>query len=533
MDIDFYYRGIFILTMLITAWAALAVWRRHSAPGALALFWMMIAILEWNFCGLMEASSTDLASNAFWSQIAYFGSWTAQPLFLIFVLGYTHQQKWVTRRNVGLLFIMPIITIALAQTNPLHHLIWTGFLTNPDGYVTYQHGVWFWISVVYINAILLLGTGLLFHFSRHTRELYRYQNVGLVIASLFPWAGFSLYVSPFNPFPGLDITAISFAVTGAILVYIISRLSFLDIIPVAREFLVDNMLDGLLVLDLFNRAIDINAAALRILGLRPGQKWIGLPLHDLLPPDSGLEEMIESENKLEMEWEENGPAPRSYDLQVLPLYQRPTQLSGRAIIFRDISHRKEIERALWQANQELEERLRQIETLQEEMREQSIRDALTGLFNRRYIEEIFAHEVSRAQREAHPLSIIILDLDHFKEINDQFGHSCGDDALRAMGAALQTHFRGGDIACRYGGDEFMLIMPDSAAGDAFRRIEVFRQVCTDLLHEYASGLPPVTFSAGVASYPVHAETTPELVRIADQTLYRAKAQGRNRTLMPR
>ena len=205
---------------------------------------------------------------------------------------------------------------------------------------------------------------------------------------------------------------------------------------------------------------------------------------------------------------------------------------GRSIIFRDITNRKNIEKILWQVNHQLEDKLVQIETLKDNLRELSIRDALTGLFNRRYIEEIFSREVARAKREGRPLSVVILDLDHFKAINDEFGHCRGDDCLRAMGEAFREHFRDSNITCRYGGDEFMVMMPNSTAEDALRRIEVFRQLSTDLIQERAAGLPAVTFSAGIATYPVHAETTHDLFRIADQTLYLAKARGRNRTLLP-
>ncbi len=532
MNLDLVYEIVYLFTMLITAWAASAIWHRRSGPGGLALFIMMLAILEWNFCGFMEVFSGSPAGNIFWSRIGYLGSWTAQPLFLIFVLGYTQHQKWVTPRKIALLFIMPVITILLVMTNDLHHQIWSGFIPSPEGHVTYLHGAWFWVSVVYINAVMLLGTTLLLRFIRHTRELYRYQNLWLLLASIFPWVGFGLYVSPINPLPSLDITAISFAATGAVLVYIIARLNFLDIVPVAREFLVDHMLDGLLMLDYHNRVVDINPAALKIFDLQPNSKWIGLPVSELLPTDSGLEIQLKGPDKLAIEWEQTGPEPRFYDIQLLPLSAQPNHLAGRLIILRDITPRKNIERALSQANRELEEKLLLIEGLKDELREQSIRDALTGLFNRRYIEEIFTREVARAQRSDSPLSVVIVDLDHFKEINDRYGHTCGDDLLRAMGIAFQTHFRGGDIACRYGGDEFMVIMPESAAADAFQRIESFRLLCNGMLQERSAGLPPVTFSAGVASYPAHAANTPELFRIADQTLYRAKNEGRNRTSLP-
>ena len=167
--------------------------------------------------------------------------------------------------------------------------------------------------------------------------------------------------------------------------------------------------------------------------------------------------------------------------------------------------------------------------LQETLRHQSIRDPLTGLFNRRYMEESLEREMRRAGRSRQPVGIIMLDLDHFKEFNDAHGHETGDALLREVGAVLQRGIRGEDIACRYGGEEFVLILPEASLPDAAQRAEHLREAigAIDVL-QGRSPIGRITVSMGVALYPDHGLTSRSVLRAADAALYRAKAQGRNR-----
>jgi len=494
---------------------------------------MMASVLEWNLSGLMQVLLTDKQALILWSKLGYLGSMGAQIFFLFFVLEYTHHQKWLTQRNMTLLSIMPALTFLFAATNEYHNLIWTGFSPSPDGVnMIYHHGIWFWVIVFYINTLIFFCVFLFLRFILQTRELYRRQNLALIIAILFPWLGMLVYAFGANPFPGLDVLPISFTATGAILVYITSRLNFLDIIPIAREYLVDTMHDGLVVLDKYSRIVDINPSATRIFGDSSIRKWIGFPAREALRNYEGLEQYLDGAEELQIEWKQTAPIPRYFDVQVFPLRDRKGNISGKSVILRDITHRKKIEDELQRTNDQLKEKLEQIEKLKDKLRDQSIRDALTGLFNRRYLDEIFPNEFARAERENYPLCLIILDIDHFKEFNDTCGHAHGDSLLRQLGAAFRKHFRISDIPCRYGGDEFIIIMPQSISESALQRIEVFRRVCETLSLEQPEGVPPMTFSAGIAAFPEHAQTAGELFRLADQTLYRAKELGRNRTCLP-
>jgi diguanylate cyclase (GGDEF)-like protein len=170
--------------------------------------------------------------------------------------------------------------------------------------------------------------------------------------------------------------------------------------------------------------------------------------------------------------------------------------------------------------------------LREGLRWQSIRDQLTGLFNRRYMEESFDRELRRAIRNQRSLGVIMLDVDHFKNFNDTFGHESGDTLLTALGDLLQNRTRREDIACRYGGEEFALILPEAELVITQQRAEELREEVKQLRVRYRGKvLDKITLSIGVSSYPEYGDTASDLIRIADAALYRAKTEGRDRVVL--
>ncbi|MEO7726469.1 MAG: GGDEF domain-containing protein [Burkholderiales bacterium] len=170
--------------------------------------------------------------------------------------------------------------------------------------------------------------------------------------------------------------------------------------------------------------------------------------------------------------------------------------------------------------------------LRESMRNLSIRDPLTELFNRRYMEEALAQELHRTKRNEVQLAVIMIDIDHFKQFNDTFGHDGGDAVLRTLGNFLKKHVRGSDIACRYGGEEFILILSPSTTEGARQRAEKIREGAGLLKVTNASrDLGTITLSLGVAMFPDHAADAATLIKAADIALYQAKRDGRNRVVM--
>ena len=166
------------------------------------------------------------------------------------------------------------------------------------------------------------------------------------------------------------------------------------------------------------------------------------------------------------------------------------------------------------------------------LREQSSRDSLTGLFNRRYMEESLDREIRRAAREGYGLGLLLADVDHFKQLNDAFGHAAGDAVLRRIGRFLGAGIRGEDIACRFGGEEFVIILPKARLGDAYRRAEALREGIKPRPQDEPTDLyPTASMSVGVAAYPEHGASAAELILAADSAMYLAKAQGRDRVVV--
>jgi diguanylate cyclase (GGDEF)-like protein len=189
------------------------------------------------------------------------------------------------------------------------------------------------------------------------------------------------------------------------------------------------------------------------------------------------------------------------------------------------------EQTLNAANESLQRQLTEIHALQAQLSEQANRDPLTGLYNRRYLDSTLARELARCTREGQPLSLMLIDLDHFKLVNDTYGHPAGDAVLKMLAAMLSQQARAGDVACRYGGEEFLLVLPNMPPDIALLRAEQWRaafaatNVVFDACHMQA------TLSVGIASYPDHGSSPEELIRCADRALYRAKLDGRNRVVL--
>src|SRR5258707_1462703 len=170
--------------------------------------------------------------------------------------------------------------------------------------------------------------------------------------------------------------------------------------------------------------------------------------------------------------------------------------------------------------------------LRETLRLLSVRDPLTGLFNRRFMQESLERELRRSARSGRPLGGILLDVDHFKQFNDSYGHEAGDIVLRELGGLLRSQIRGEDVACRVGGEEFLLILPDTSLEVTQQRAEKLREASKRVSIRYGGRpLGVITLSMGVVEFPAHGTTCDVILRSADDALYQAKAQGRDRVVV--
>ena len=211
----------YVLALVIAAAVSAAVaffaWRRRPASGATPLALLMLAVAEWSLAYALGMASADLSAKVFWAKVQYFGLVTLPIMWLILALQYTKREKWLTRRNLVLLAIMPLLTLLLAWTNESHGLIWSDIRLDTTGsfsvlYLSYGAFVWVW--VIYSYPLILLGSVLLLQVIVRSPRLYRRQAAAMLIAALAPWVGNVLRISGLNPFPHLDPTNFAFTLSG-------------------------------------------------------------------------------------------------------------------------------------------------------------------------------------------------------------------------------------------------------------------------------------------------------------------------------
>ena len=180
-----------------------------------------------------------------------------------------------------------------------------------------------------------------------------------------------------------------------------------------------------------------------------------------------------------------------------------------------------------EAYHKLQVQMVEIASLQARLRDEALRDPLTGCFNRRYLDETIRREFSRSQREGYPISLVMVDLDNFKNVNDEFGHQAGDAVLQSLGILLRGHTRLGDIVCRYGGDEFLIVLPNMTQENAMMRASSWKHALGQSEIFFGEKRLSPTLSMGIASSPQHGRTEDQVILAADQALYTAKRNGRD------
>ncbi len=401
-------------------------------------------------------------------------------------------------------------------------------LVEQDGFpvLEIQRGPIYFVNLALAYSTVTIGTLTLMREALRASNLYRNQYRLLLLGCIIPFA-FSIYSQiKYISFSSLDISPISFGITGVIFVAATLRTHFMDLIPVARSHLVENMGDGVLVLDAQNRIADLNPAMEVLLAERP-QELLGKYAYEVF--GGWVEKTSPIFGNFDLKTEVRIPSSPSHilDLRMTPLYDKNGQVNGRLLVFRDITERKEVEKRLRDANFRMKSQLIEIGILQSQLREQAVRDPLTGLFNRRYLEETLDRELARAARESYPVSIIMIDIDHFKQVNDTYGHEAGDVMLKALGGMLMSHSRRGDFACRYGGEEFLIVMPNITSAIVQERAITLRKSLKVLVVPYANHILTATYSMGIASYPANGDTRDSFLRAADQAMYAAKNAGRD------
>lgn len=500
------------------------LWRRRSLPGGKTLSLLMVAVSGWVLVSALEAGSVARTAKVVWSTLEYVGSGTTAVLFLVFALRYCGYKIRSRSRWSVLLIIGPAVNVVIAATNSVHGLLWTGFSPGPAGsnMLVYHHGPLYVVALIILFAYLFPGTCLLIRTAFRKSIVQRRQASAILLSAAAPWIGALVYSLELPFLEGVNLVPMSFALSGLVLSTSIAGLRHFDVIPVARDALVESMDDAVFVLDTDHRIIDVNPAACAL--LRIDNRVIGQPVQDALHAWPQIAKFGAQTDVSQCELTLCEDPPRAIDIRTAPILRaRGTVRKGQLVVLRDITKRLLAQREASETNEQLRRKISRIEALQVELREQSIRDMLTGLFNRRYLEECLPRELFKADRLGQSLSVILFDLDGFKKLNDSQGHHAGDDVLRAIGTTLFTTAGEGDIPCRYGGDEFIVILPDTSQEGAILRAETLRkEIGKPSIPDFLS------VSFGIASFPNHGETADQLLRAADRALYVAKDAGKNR-----
>ncbi len=513
---------------LVVSWF---VWNRRAFAGGSLLFLLLMGVAGYALVAGLEATFVALRWKILWSTLEYIGSGAVATLFLMFAARYSGYDRWMHGWLRVAVWSVPSAAFVLVATNALHHLVWHGFLSGPAGSnaVIYIHGPGFYAIIAALYTYVLAACALLLRSVTRPVVIRYRQSAMLLLGTLFPLAGGILYALDISPIEGLNLIPISFFFTGIVLFVGVGPFRVLHLVPVARDTLVEGMPDAVFVLDTKWRLIDLNPAARRLLDL--DGSVIGRSIEEIPAVWDRIRGYCHGGDGGRVEFALT-EAPLCYvDIRVSPLSGPDRRPSGYLITIHDITKRHVAEAELQRANQRLESQIEKVEALQVELREQASSDVLTGLFNRRRLDEVLPRELKRAQHDGGVVSVILFDIDHFKQVNDRYGHETGDRLIQALAQLLRERTRPGDIACRYGGDEFLLVLPETPLDAAAARADEIRVAFSCLsprvVPEGGSG-ETVSLSAGVAACPNHALTEDAVIKSADEAMYAAKEAGRNR-----
>lgn len=343
--------ALFIFSLFGAALIALGLagytWKTRSAPGAAALCVMNLLIALWTSSYAFELSRASLTEKVFWAKVQYLGIAFIPTVWLIVALHYTGHERWTSPRRLGWLALEPLLTLGLAWTNERHGWIWSSIALDVQGpfpRMAVIHGTWFYIHVAYAYSLMLLATILFLRFLLRRPSLYRGQAGMMMLGLLAPWAANGL-TALLNPFPTVtfDFTPYGFVVGGLALAWGAYRFRLLDITPIAYETIIENMADGLIVLDASHRLVDLNPSAARMLGL-DRDRALGRPAREILAlwPDLATRLREATETREEMVLGE-GEARRFYELQISPVRDRRGRMIGWALTLRDLTRRREME----------------------------------------------------------------------------------------------------------------------------------------------------------------------------------------------
>ena len=490
---------------LLCAFLAAHAFFRRRVRGAAEFAFFVAGISLYSLGTVIEISRTNLHDILMAIRVEYVGLAFIPSLALLFAL----RVAGPTRRRVApylAILALPIATVALIWTVEWHGLMYQRPRVVDNGYflaLQFERGPWYLVNFFYQLAVGCLGILVLLRHALRSPRKERIQGIVIIVGSLFPLFGTAARLVGIIP-RDIDPGPIASGVGALFYSFALFRLGLFELVPAARELALDSVRQAFFVLDIHGRLQDLNQAARSMPGasdFRPGEA---------LPPSSVLANQLEAlagkgETEGEFSIEVEGQRKRFF-AQAYPVRERRVAVTGTAILVTDVTERTR-----------LMDRL----TLLAET------DGLTGILNRRRLMELGALEVEAARQGGHPLGLIMIDLDHFKSVNDLYGHEMGDIVLMTAVERFRSALRAVDFLGRYGGEEFVAVLPGAD-------LEASAKIAARLRTELAS--KPIGAAAVVitASFGVHATKADEgsrfdqWLRAADAALYEAKRLGRDR-----
>ncbi|MGB3925719.1 MAG: diguanylate cyclase [Caldicoprobacterales bacterium] len=471
---------------------------------------LVLCISIYLFGYLMIINTNNLQEMIFWNQIQYFGLPFISVLWLLVALLYTKTIYSLKTRTAFLLFSVPVITFFVRLTNLWHHLFYTEWeMRQTFGYYSLymERGLWYYVNISYTILCLLLTV--IIYLVGYLKNKAGYTKLHFLVfffASILPLISIVLIIFAFKEW-AIDYSALIMPLSLLIISYGILKYDFLEIRTLARETIFENNFAGMLVYGPGNRIIDYNKAAEKFF------KTINIslnnhPIEDILARDPNLLEIFESDRSCDFSLMIDGEE-RFFEIDVVPLGDSHDGNKRMLKSIRDVTEERRI---------------------QEKLKFLATTDSLSGLYNRAEFMNQARRAFAWARSNNEELSLLIMDLDHFKNINDTFGHGAGDEIIREVGRIITTSFRKTDIAGRLGGEEFAVVLKNASLEDAMMVAEKFREIVARKEVIYEDQKISFTISIGVASINGNTENISDIedvLKMADDALYKAKAKGRN------
>ncbi len=374
-----FYQSAMALSLLVSLGVILLMWRRRRFPGALAMIVLAAATFIWTLGFLLEAYSDTLERQLFFCSVGYLGSMSVPVAWFVFSLQYVSGSRAITWRRLALLCVVPLTTMALVWTNEWHQLMWTDERLTTSGpflITSKTYAPMFWIAMMYTYTLVLSGVFVLVRRLFVGPPLYAVQAVSLVVAVSLPLAWNFIYIFDLVPLPHKDLTPVAFAISGMAIALGVIRFRLFEAVPIARELILDQMKDGVVVFDNNNRLLELNPAAARILSV--DYNAVGTELHDLareLPVMERLAEKCQGRKELALTL---AGEKRFYEIETMSMHDRQGVQVGWLAMLHDITERIRAEKRLNELYEIEQRERRELEEIAQER----------GLFI-----EVLAHEL--------------------------------------------------------------------------------------------------------------------------------------------